>query len=420
MLAEDAARLDKQESHRLLLMSLIRKSLLLLIVSGLAACSSAPPQQPEMPVAPPVGSVPPQPPAAVPVAPQPWPAPSASLRPTTFAALPGWDADDLRAAWPAFLASCAALKARPEWASVCFRAQSVGAGSTAAIRRFFEAGFVPYRVVNPDGTVEGMVTGYYEPLLHGARKRGGRYQTPLYGVPADLLAIDVSGPYPELKGQQLRGRLVGNKVVAYPARAELLASGALAGKEILWVDDPIDAFFLQVQGSGRVQLADDNEVVRLSYADQNGWPYKSIGRYLIDKGELTPDQASMQGIKAWAAAHPAQVRALLNANPRYVFFREEKIDDPAVGPTGALGVPLTPERSIAVDPRYVPLGAPVFLATTRPGSAIPMRRLVLAQDTGSAIKGAVRADYFWGFGDQAGDLAGRMKQRGAMWVLLPK
>jgi membrane-bound lytic murein transglycosylase A len=257
-------------------------------------------------------------------------------------------------------------------------------------------------------------------LLHGARKRGGPYQTPLHRVPDDILTIEEASVYPELKGLQLRGRQVGNKIVPYPSRAELMRSSALAGKEILWVDDAIEAFFLQVQGSGRVQLADTKETVRVAYADQNGQPYKSIGRYLIDKGELTLDQASMQGIKAWVAANPARQQELLNANPRYVFFKEEKIADAKVGPKGALGVPLTPQRSIAIDPQFIPLGAPVFLATTQPNSSTSLQRLMLAQDTGSAIKNAVRADYFWGFGAQAGDKAGKMKQRGAMWVLLPK
>ena len=289
-----------------------------------------------------------------------------------------------------------------------------------ATRKFFENYFVPYRVANPDGSLSGTVTGYYEPLLQGARKRGGKYQTPLHGVPDDILTIELASVFPELKGQRVRGRLVGNKVVAYPSRAELNKSNALAGKEILWVDDAIDAFFLQVQGSGRVQLDDGREIVRLAYADQNGQPYKSIGRYLIDKGELTLDQASAQGIKAWVRANPKRQQELLNANPSYVFFREEKVTDPNVGPKGALGVPLTPQRSIAVDPQYIPLGAPVFLSTTQPNSNVPLQRLVLAQDTGSAIKNAVRADYFWGFGAQAGEQAGRMKQRGAMWVLLPK
>ena len=219
---------------------------------------------------------------------------------------------------------------------------------------------------------------------------------------------------------RLRGRLVGNKVVAYPSRAEMAQSNSLAGKEILWVDDPIEAFFLQVQGSGRVQLMDGKETVRVAYADQNGQPYKSIGRYLVDKGEMTLDQASAQSIKAWVIANPTRQQELLNANPSYVFFKEEKIADPSVGPKGAMGVPLTPQRSIAIDPQYIPMGAPVFLSTTQPNSNVVLQRLMMAQDTGGAIKNAVRADFFWGFGAQAGEQAGRMKQRGTMWVLLPK
>jgi membrane-bound lytic murein transglycosylase A len=232
--------------------------------------------------------------------------------------------------------------------------------------------------------------------------------------------VDLGSIYPELKNMRLRGKLVGNKVVPYPARAELAQSGVLAGSELIWVDNPIDAFFLQVQGSGRVQIADTKETVRVAYADQNGHPYRSIGRYLVDKGELTMDQASAQGIKAWLAANPKRQQELLNANPGYVFFKEEKLIDPRKGPKGALGVPLTPQRSVAVDPNYIPLGAPVFLSTTQPGSNAPLQRMVVAQDTGGAIKNAVRADFFWGFGAEAGEKAGRMKQRGMLWVLLPK
>ena len=273
---------------------------------------------------------------------------------------------------------------------------------------------------NPDGSDNGLVTGYYEPLLRGSRKRGGPYQTPLHRTPDDILTIELASVYPELKGMRLRGRLVGNKVVAYPSRAEMAQSNSLAGKEILWVDDPIEAFFLQVQGSGRVQLMDGKETVRVAYADQNGQPYKSIGRYLVDKGEMTLDQASAQSIKAWVIANPTRQQELLNANPSYVFFKEEKIADPSVGPKGAMGVPLTPQRSIAIDPQYIPMGAPVFLSTTQPNSNVVLQRLMMAQDTGGAIKNAVRADFFWGFGAQAGEQAGRMKQRGTMWVLLPK
>jgi membrane-bound lytic murein transglycosylase A len=202
-----------------------------------------------------------------------------------------------------------------------------------------------------------------------------------------------------------------------------MRSAALSGDELVYVDDPIEAFFLQVQGSGRITL-DDGSVMRVGYGGTNNQPYTSIGRWLIDQGELTPARATMQGIKAWARAHPTRVDALLDVNPRFVFFKEMPsgegaLDGGADGPVGALGVPLTPERSIAVDPSSIPLGTPVFLQTTRPLTNTPMSRLVFAQDVGSAIKGGVRADYFWGLGDDAGDLAGKMKQGGRMWLLLP-
>jgi membrane-bound lytic murein transglycosylase A len=377
---------------------------------GLAACTSAPIEK--APVTPPATELPSKSiedgkPAEV-------------LKPVSFAALPGWEEDDLREAWPAFTASCNVLAKKNEWKEPCNIALEVNSTDLSAVRMFFEAFFLPYQVVNPDGSETGLATGYYEPLLQGARKRGGKFHTPLHRVPEDLLNIDLTSAYPELKGMRLRGKLVGNRVLPYPSRAELMQSNSLAGKEILWVDDPIEALFLQIQGSGRVRLADTGETVRLAYADQNGHPYKSVGRYLIDKKEMTLNQASAQGIKAWAKAHPHRVTELLGANPSYVFFREEKISASDNGPKGALGVPLTPQRSIAVDPIYIPLGVPVFISTTQPNSAQLLRRLVFAQDTGSAIKSAVRADYFWGHGKEAGEKAGRMKQKASMWVLLPK
>jgi membrane-bound lytic murein transglycosylase A len=383
-------------------LSLLASSLVIAIT--IAGCGTTPPSRR-------AESAPPQAPSAP---------PGPVLRPVAFNAMPGWERDDLREAWPAFLSSCEVMVKRAAWKEPCSVARTVDAGNIGAIRAFFEAFFVPHQVYNPDGSDNGLITGYYEPLLNGSRKRGGPYQTPLHRAPEDLLIVDLSSVYPELKNMRLRGRVVGNKVVPYPARAELMHSPALAGNELVWVDNPVDAFFLQVQGSGRVQFADSKETIRVAYADQNGHPYKSIGRYLVDKGELTMDQASAQGIKAWLAANPKRQQELLNANPGYVFFREEKLSDPRKGPKGALGVPLTPQRSVAIDPQYIPLGAPVFLSTTLPGSNAPLQRMMLAQDTGGAIRNAVRADYFWGFGADAGDKAGKMKQRGMLWVLLPK
>jgi membrane-bound lytic murein transglycosylase A len=372
----------------------------------LAACQSTVTKKPE-----PTKPAPPVPSAQ---------AKKASYQLLDYAALPGWGQDDLTKAWPAFAASCKALRKNTDWQEICIIADNVDMNDEAEIRHFFETFFNPYQVINPDGKETGLITGYYEPLLNGSRQRRGDYQTPLYQAPDDLLTIDIADVYPELKGLRLRGRLVGNKVIPYPNRAELLTSENLAGQEICWVDDPVGAFFLQVQGSGRVYFADTNETVRLAYADQNGRPYKSIGRYLVDQGELKLEQASAQGIKNWITKNPSRADEVLNANPSYVFFREEKITDPRIGPKGALGVPLSEQRSIAIDPKFIPLGAPIFINTTEPNSTVPLRRLMMAQDTGGAIRGAVRADFFWGFGDAAGEQAGRMKQQGMLWILWPK
>src|SRR5258707_592925 len=343
-----------------------------------------------------------------------------ALEPVDFSALTGWKDGEHAAAWNAVRASCQALRWREGWRGVCARAMELRAPSDDQARRFLEEHFVPWRLANPDGAPERVVTGYYEPLLRGSRSRAAPYLYPLYGPPDDLLTIDLATVSPELGGLRLRGRVEGKRVVPYYSRAEIARGAApVAGKEILWVDDPIEAFFLQVQGSGRVQL-DSGETLRLGYADQNGHPFQSIGRHLVERGELKLEEASMQSIKSWAAANPQRLEELLNQNPSFVFFRELPLADPAGGPVGALGVPLTAGRSIAVDPRYVPLGAPVFLATTHPASATPLTRLVVAQDTGGAIRSPVRADFFWGPGAEAGAQAGRMRQPGRMWVLLPK
>ncbi len=334
----------------------------------------------------------------------------------------GWADDEPSAAWDAFLRSCSRLKTQAAWRESCTLAEQLPV--SGSVRAFFETHFLPYRVANAEGNVRGLTTGYYEPLLRGSRRKEGPYRFPLYAAPEDLLIIDLAEINPELKHMRLRGRLDGRRVVPYHARAEIERGlPALAGKELLWVDDAVDLFFLQIQGSGRVRLP-TGDLVRVAYAEQNGQPYKSIGRYLVDQGELKLEQASMQGIKSWGAENSTRLEALLNQNPSYVFFREMPVADAqnaaSAGPLGALGVALTPERSIAVDPRHIPLGAPVFLATTWPDSTQPLARLMLAQDTGGAIRGAVRADFFWGFGEAAGTQAGRMRQEARMWVLLPR
>jgi len=395
-----------------------------LIGSLLAACSSV--REPAPVVCPacavcqqcPVPAVPTTP--VTPVATQP---PAKPMQAARWSDLPGWAEDDLVAAWPAFLLSCRGLTSKPQWPlwrAACDEAKGLAANDSGALRRFFESRFEPFLLTNPDATTSGLVTGYYEPLLRGSRTRTATYSQPVLGVPPDLLTIELSDVLPDLKNMRLRGRLQGNKVIPYYSRADIVGREKdYPDRVLLWVDDAVELFFLQIQGSGRVKLP-DGKLVRIGYADQNGHPYQSVGRVLIDRGELKPDQASMQSIQAWARANPAKLDELLNTNPSYVFFREvQPKTNGNEGPQGALGVPLTGERSIAVDPRSVPLGAPVFLSTTQPNSSVPLRRLMLAQDTGGAIRGVVRADFFWGFGAEAGALAGRMKQQGQMWVLLP-
>lgn len=326
--------------------------------------------------------------------------------------LPNWSTDRHDDAWRAFLGSCSALKRQPLWRELCVEAEST---SATAAKTFFERRFTPWRM---SGSTTSMVTGYYEPLLSGSRIRRGAYQHAVYATPGNLLTIDLGDLRPDLKGQRLRGRIEGKRVVPYYDRADIESGRApVAGREILYVDDAVDLFFLQIQGSGRVRL-DNGETVRLNYDDQNGHPYRGIGRILVERGDLKLEQASMQGIKAWALANPAKLSELLNQNPSYVFFREFTLSSEA-GPPGALGVPLVAGRSIAVDPTFVPLGAPVWLVTTYPNSTRPLERLMLAQDTGGAIRGPQRADFFWGFGDEAGREAGRMRQSGELWLLWP-
>lgn len=330
---------------------------------------------------------------------------------------------NLSQAWPAWMQSCSALGVRPMWQNVCNAASELNVEtnnkpSANAVQGYFKQYFSVYKTTNIDGSDTGLITGYYEPLLKGSRVKSAKYPFPLYLPPSDLITVELDSLFPELKYKRVRGRLVGNKLVPYYSRAEIeVDSPPIKGREFIYINDIIDAFFLQIQGSGLVQL-ETGEQVHVGYADQNGQSYNSIGRVLIERGELTASSASMQGIKNWARNNLPKLRELLNNNPSYVFFRELPAGLP--GPLGALGVPILGEKTIAVDPKFVPLGAPVFLSTTEPNSAKPFNRLMMAQDTGGAIKGGVRADLFWGAGFEAGTKAGAMKQAGKMWVLLPK
>lgn len=363
--------------------------------------------------------------AACPVCPSPKPEPGeAQFQSATWRELPGWNEAPHAHSLRAFITGCTRIQARPAWKEVCAEARKVGTDTETAARAFFETHFAAFRVIAPDGAGEGLVTGYYEPVLAGRRERSPEFRYPVFGVPDDLVVVELAELYPELRHLRLRGRLQGRRLVPYPARAEIDAAGsALPARPLAWVTDAVELFFLQIQGSGQIELA-SGERVRLGFADQNGYPYRSLGRALVDRGELKLEQASMQGIKAWAARNPGKLQDALNTNPSYVFFRELPLKsstaDGMEGPPGALGAPLTPGYSVAVDPRFISLGAPVYLATTFPLSARPLERLVMAQDTGGAIRGAIRADFFWGTGDDAGTQAGRMRQRGRMWLLWPK
>ena len=351
-------------------------------------------------------------------------------RPVQWDNLPGWQDDNAENLWITLINNCRGLmrpisgsltipaRATPQdWQPFCTEVanftQDNGENPDLGMVKFFlEQHLQPWELAG-----RGMATGYYEPVVYGAKSQGGQNQWPMYAPPKDLLTIDLGSVYPELAGKRVRGKVEGNKVVPYDTRAEI---GASSNKPpvIVWLNDPVEAFFLQVQGSGRVQL-DNGRSIRLAYADHNGRPYTSIGRWLADQGELPLAQTSMQNIKAWALQIPHRGDEMLNVNEAMVFFREESISDSIAGPKGAYGIPLVAQRTVAVDPDYVPLGSPLYLATTYPSSNTPLEKVVVAQDTGGAIKGAGRIDFFWGSGDEAGELAGRMKQDTQVWVLWP-
>ena len=355
----------------------------------------------------------------------------AHFEPVAFADLQGWREDNMLPALQAFRLTCARWQRLPDeralggagiagrladWRPAC-KAAATTAEAPAAVRAFFEARFRPY-AVSVAGSDQGLFTGYYEPLLQGSRQADARYRVPLYTRPDDLVSVDLGRFRDEWKGMRTAGRVENGELVPYHRRAGIDA-GALDGRrlEIVYVDDPVDAFFLHIQGSGRV-LLDSGEELRLGYAAQNGHGYFAIGRELIRRGALTRETVSMQSIRAWLASHPDQAAEVMELNGSYVFFRELQ----GAGPIGAGGVALTPERSLAVDRRFIPLGAPVWLDAAAPvaeGGDRTLRRLLVAQDTGGAIRGAVRGDVFWGHGERAAEIAGRMQHNGRLYLLLP-
>lgn len=344
------------------------------------------------------------------------------FEPDSFAAMPAVAQEDWLAAFNAFRTSCSALRANSPFHNVCTIALQTPKELAQA---FFEANFAPWRVslgrfeagelISRDET--GLATGYYEPLLRGSRTKTPPYVYPIYCVPDDLLVIDLAELYPSLRGLRLRGKLEGRRVVPYDDRAAIQKRTDMDRWAIAWVDDPVDAFFLQIQGSGRISLP-DGSFMRVGFADQNGYKYRAIGNWLVKNSELKAHELSMQNIRAWAKKNPAKVRDALAQNPSFVFF-EERTGHPELGPLGAQGVPLTPLASVAVDPKHWLLGTPLMLEVHQTRPALDFVRPVVAQDTGGAIKGLIRVDYFWGFGDEAGREAGRQRSDASLWVLVP-
>ena len=380
---------------------ILRRSSFALILLA-AACTPLPPK-PEAPTAP-MAKPPPSGPE------------TAQYQEVAFDTLPGWSQAALAPSLRTFLTGCG----RPPTPLLiaCELAALVPPGDEAAARKFFESEFTAYALRSSSSGETGLLTGYYEPVIDGARARDADHRFPVYGVPDDLIVVDLGAVSSEVRGLRLRGRLDGRRLVPYYSRAEI-ESRDVPAPILAWTRDPVELFFLQIQGSGQIRLLDGGRM-RIGYADQNGHPFRSLGRYLVDRGEMTLDQASMQNIKAWAEQNPHKLRDALNANPSYVFFRELKELKVEEGPIGALGVPLTAGYSLAVDRRFVPLGAPVYLATNYPLSEERLERLMAAQDTGGAIRGVVRGDFFWGSGSDAGAQAGRMRNQTRMWLLWPR
>ncbi len=369
--------------------------------------------------------------------------PTLALTPVSFADLPGWAQDHPAEALGPFLAGCrqlpdaassrslggqgqaATLGGQPaQWQPACAVGAQVAPGDDVAARAFFEAYFQPYEVADAaaPATSRGatLFTGYFDPEVSGSRTPGGRFRAPLLGRPPDLVQVDLGAFAADLKGRAIDGRVEDGRLVPYYDRAQI-DSGVLARRrlELLWLADAVDVFMLQVQGSGRVDLP-GGQVVRVTYAGQNGRPYVPIGRVLADRGQIPLDQVSLASIRDWLESHPDQADPVMEENPSYVFFREVTGLRPDQGPPGALGVPLAPGRSIAIDRSFIPLGAPVFIATTDPLTGAPLQRLMLAQDIGGAIRGPARADIFFGWGREAEARAGRMRADGREFLLLPR
>ena len=344
------------------------------------------------------------------------PEPHTTYKKADFSALPPVTGTDLQSGFASWRSACIRLKADPNWGSVCSDAATLSASpSVEQISSFLQTHLDVYSLRSAEGSEDGLITGYYEPVYPGSLKPTQAANVPIYGVPSDLIVVNLDSIYPELKGKRLRGRLEGRVLKPYDS-AETINSKGLNAPVLAWLTDPMDLQFLQIQGSGRVQL-DNGRQLRIGYADQNGHPYKPIGRWLVEQGELKKEDVTMSTIHAWAMMHPERVHEMLASNPSYVFFTQNP--DSTEGPRGSLNVPLTAGYSVAVDRKVIPLGSLLWLSTTQ-ADGQPIVRPVAAQDTGGAIAGEVRADFFVGTGPKAGQIAGDMKQKGNIWLLWPK
>jgi len=338
-------------------------------------------------------------------------------KPVKWTNLPNWSDDRVQEAWTAIDAQCPlAAKKDEDWVAICIAVSSLVSPAENQMRAFLQEYFVPHVIYGKYGKRDGLITGYYEPILNGSLTPSERYAYPVYSAPEEMLTIELADLYPSLEGMRLRGRVEGSKVVPFFSREEIDGDNQpLKGKELLWIDDAYGSFFLQIQGSGRVRL-DDGKIIGVNYENQNGHPYVAIGKTLVENQELALEDVSLFTIRDWLEKNPQRADAVLNSNPSYVFFHIR--EDSNEGPRGSLNVPLTAERSLAVDRKVIPLGTPVWIDTTLPDGS-PYQRLMIAQDTGGAIRGPVRADVFFGNGQRAERLAGEMNQKGRLYALLP-
>ena len=332
----------------------------------------------------------------------------ANLQEVSWDEMAGFEKDNLELSFDVFKKACTKSKRYENLKDICNKANQFEIENS---KEFFTQYFTPYRLLDENNGQEGLITGYYEPILNGSLVKTDVYKYPIYKTPKDILIVDFGSLYPELKDYRLRGKIIGNKVVPYDSREEIESQNNL--EAICYVDDKVDLFFLHIQGSGKVKLQDGN-IINVGYSQQNGRGYYPVGRKLIEEGYVAKEDMSLQAIRKWLKENPTQIDETLNLNESYIFFAQSKKTA-----TGSLGVPLVANRNLAVDRSYIPLGFPVFIDTTNPLTQTPIQQLMVAADTGGAIKGEIRADFFFGNGEKAEKLAGIMKQKGSLYILIP-